>query len=211
MTRLHEAGLRDIFVVAGDHTDRPGAYDSGLALLRELQAMPVELDTIGVPAYPEGHPFLRDATLTQALQAKAPYATYMVTQLCFDGALLRRWLRQVRDGGLSLPVYIGIPGALDRRRLLGIVLRIGLGDSVRFVRKHSRLTGGLLGSSRYAPDDLLTQMSDGFADPELHIAGFHINTFNQVQATEEWRLSYLERHEQPVSSTKEQSRIGSAG
>lgn len=135
----------------------------------------------------------------------------MVTQLCFDGALLQRWLRRVRNEGLSLPVYIGIPGALERRRLLGIALRIGLGDSIRFVRKNGGITGGLLGSSHYTPDDLLRQMDDDFDDAGLNIAGLHINTFNQVQATEQWRQDYLHRHEQSVSSTKEQSRIGSTG
>jgi methylenetetrahydrofolate reductase (NADPH) len=34
-----------------------------------------ELEEIGITGYPEGHPFLRDETLRQALYEKRPYAT----------------------------------------------------------------------------------------------------------------------------------------
>lgn len=211
LARMAAAGLRHVFVIAGDRTDQAGAYESGFALVRDLHELRADLDTVGVPGYPEGHAFLSEAQLNEALNAKAAFADYAVTQLCFDAGLIRQWLQQRRAGGLGLPVYIGIPGALQRRRLLGIALRIGLGDSVRFVRRNGGLAGGLMGAARYVPDDLLYAMAGDFADPALGIAGVHINTFNQIEATEAWRHSFCARLEQPVSSSDTQARMGSTG
>ena len=39
---------------------------------------------IGIPAYPQGHAFIADGPLLEALRAKAAFASYMTTQLCFD-------------------------------------------------------------------------------------------------------------------------------
>lgn len=211
LARMAAAGLRNAFVIAGDRTDHAGAYDSGFALVRDLHELRADLDTVGVPGYPEGHPFLNESQLDQALSAKAPFADYVVTQLCFDAGVIRDWLQQRRAAGLGLAAYIGVPGALERRRLLGIALRIGLGDSVRFVRRHGGLAGGLMGAARYVPDDLLYAMADDFADPALGIAGVHINTFNQIEATEAWRHSFCGRLEQAVSSSDTQARMGSTG
>lgn len=192
LERMAAAAVRDVFVVAGDDTDTPGAYASGLELIRDLHESGAKLDSIGVPCYPEGHAFIEDGVLEEALVCKADYAHYMVTQLCFDAPLIRRWLHHIRGLGVSLPVHIGIPGVIERRRLMGIAMRIGLGDSVRFLRRNMGLAGGFLGPGRYAPDRLLRELTDCFAEPTLGVEGIHVNTFNQVQATEDWRRQWLD-------------------
>ena len=60
-----------------------------------------ELEEIGITGYPEGHPFLRDETLRQALYEKRPYATYIVSQICFDPETTSGWIRGVRERGWS--------------------------------------------------------------------------------------------------------------
>lgn len=192
LTQLDEAGIRDVFVISGDRTDQPGAFESGLALIQALRSSGAEFRSIGVPCYPEGHNFIEAATLDSALAAKAEYADYMVSQLCFNGQATIEWLtRARRELGVNLPLYLGIPGVMARTKLLSVALRIGIGDSVRFLRKNTGMVGGLLSGSKYTPDDLIDELSDAVADNEMNIAGLHINTFNQVEATEAWRHDKL--------------------
>lgn len=194
LQRLTHAGIRDIFVISGDRTDQCGAFDSGLELIRTVRQTGTELDSIGVPCYPEGHGFLETPTLESALAAKAEYADYMVSQLCFNGRATLDWLTHTRQQvGVDLPLYIGVPGVMARTKLIGIALRIGIGDSVRFLRKNSGMIGGLLSGSKYTPDGLIDELSDAVTDEQMNIGGLHINTFNQVEATEAWRRNKLEK------------------
>src|SRR5258705_6858632 len=96
---LEGAGVDRAFVVGGDAKE-PGAYPDGLSLLREMAEIGHPLAEIGIPAYPQGHPFIADGPLLDALRAKAPFASYLTTQLCFDPDAIGRWLAERRGGGL---------------------------------------------------------------------------------------------------------------
>ena len=80
---LEGAGVDRAFVVGGDAKE-PGDYPDGLALLRAMAEIGHPLAEIGIPAYPQGHAFIADGPLLEALRAKAAFASYMTTQLCFD-------------------------------------------------------------------------------------------------------------------------------
>lgn len=191
LTRMDGAGLRDVFIVGGDGTESWGPFTSGVELVRAVTDAQAPLRSIGVPCYPEGHSFIADQALDAALDAKSAIATYMVTQICFDARSILRWLCAQRGRGLGMPVFIGIPGPIERRKLMGIALRIGLGDSTRFLRKNAGMLGRLAGPARFTPDTLIEGLTRALADATLGIAGFHINTFNQVEATETWRHTWL--------------------
>jgi methylenetetrahydrofolate reductase (NADPH) len=90
-----------------------------------------------------------------------------------------------------LPVYVGVPGAVDRKKLLQISLKVGVGDSVRFLRKQSGLVGMLLKAGGYSPDELVERLAPYAGDELYDIAGLHLYTFNQVERTEEWRQKML--------------------
>jgi methylenetetrahydrofolate reductase (NADPH) len=99
LQRLHEAGIRDAFVVAGDAKEPSGEFASAPELLESMSKIGHELEEIGITGYPEGHPFLKDETLRQAMYEKRPYATYIVSQICFDPQTTSGWIRGVRAGG----------------------------------------------------------------------------------------------------------------
>ena len=46
-------------------------YPDGLSLLRAMAEIGHPLSEIGIPAYPQGHAFIADAPLLEALHAKA--------------------------------------------------------------------------------------------------------------------------------------------
>jgi methylenetetrahydrofolate reductase (NADPH) len=190
---LEGAGVRRAFVVGGDAKE-PGTYVDGLALLREMAEIGHPLDEIGIPAYPQGHAFIADGPLLDALRAKASFATYMTTQLCFDPSAIATWLRARREEGLSVPVHIGVPGVAEPHRLLAISARIGVADTHRFLTKNMRFVARLLRSGGfYRPDGLLEGLAPVIADESASVADLHLYTFNAVALTERWRREFLDR------------------
>ncbi|GAC1326709.1 MAG: methylenetetrahydrofolate reductase [Chloroflexota bacterium] len=191
LQQVADLAIRDVFVIAGDANEPIGQFSNSLDLLRAMNDTGHNLDEVGVAAYPEGHPLIDHGALSQALIEKQSLATYMVTQICFDPQKILLWLDVARDQGVTLPVYIGIPGLVDARRLLQISVRIGVGDSMRFLAKHTNVVAGLLGRGGYHPNRLVEGIAP-YLDGERHnIRGLHINTFNQVQGTVQWQQELM--------------------
>jgi methylenetetrahydrofolate reductase (NADPH) len=178
--RMKENGIDDAFVIGGDATPPHGPHASAVELLpiiHEHRERPV---TIGIAGYPEGNPLIDDGELANALAQKAPLADYVTTQLCFDPEAVLRWIRETRTSGIDLPVLVGIPGMVDRSKLLEISMRVGVGPSLSFLRKQRGLLNLLRLSSSSAD-----RLYDALA-PSEEIAGFHFYTFNRLRATWEW-------------------------
>lgn len=187
LSRLADAGIDRAFVVGGD-ADEPGEFLDALSLIRamaDLGRLPSEL---GVGCYPQGHPDIPDEALLQALRDKAPFSSYMTSQLCFDPKALGSSIAALRAEGITLPVKLGIPGVAEIPKLLSISARIGVKDAGKFVLKNARLVGALLRSGGlYRPTRLVEQLAPLIADPAAGVLGFHVYTFNNVPATVEWR------------------------
>jgi methylenetetrahydrofolate reductase (NADPH) len=192
MARLADGGVDNAFVVGGDSPET-GDYPDGLSLLRAIAELGVELSSVGIPCYPEGHSFIPDDRLLQALADKAPFAHYMTTQLCFDAGAIRSWIAARRAEGLRLPVQIGVAGAVEPHRLLAVSAKIGVRDTGRFLAKNIGFVGRLLRSGGfYRPDGILDQLAPLFGDPVADVRWVHLYTFNQVETTDAWRRRYLE-------------------
>jgi len=190
---LEGAGVDRAFVVGGDAKD-PGEFPDGLSLLRAMAEIGHPLREIGIPCYPQGHAFIADRLLLDALRDKARYASYMTTQLCFDPGAIATWLAARRAEGITLPVHVGIPGVAEPHKLLAISARIGVADTHRFLTKNIRFVARLMRSGGfYRPDGLLEGLAPHIADPAARIVDLHLYTFNAVEATEKWRRSMLER------------------
>lgn len=200
--RLSFLDLDEIFVIGGDAREAVGPFVSALEFLDALAGIGSDVRRIGIAAYPETHPLVDDMTLEQALWEKQRFAQYMVTQICFDPLVIARWLAILRQDGITLPAYIGLPGVVDRKHLLRISLKIGVGDSTRFVAKHKNLVRMLIKPSGYDPTELFMHLGDAFRSPALGIEGFHLNTFNQTESTEEWRHNVLTRLETELRSAQ---------
>jgi methylenetetrahydrofolate reductase (NADPH) len=191
MALLDDLPVDSIFVPGGDAARPVGAYSRAVELLRDLAEFPHRFRFVGVAAHPEGHPEADDDTLLRELEKKQPLANYLVTQMCFDSSALGDWLRRIRARGIGLPAYIGIPGVADRASLLKTSLRIGVGDSLRFLRRKSDAARQLMQNSAYTPDSLLSGLAPLLADPDSLVVGAHIFCFNEVEKTERWRQQAL--------------------
>ena len=188
--RMEELEISRVFLVGGDAPQR-GDFPDAYSLLLAMDNLGHHLTEIGVPSYPEGHAVIPDGNLRQALHDKQPYASYMTTQMCFDGRAIADFVARCRADGIALPVQIGIPGVADRLKLMQISTRIGVGQSVRFLAKHRGLVGRFVRLGGYSPEELLESLGPVLWDPEASIIGVHIYTFNQCETTERWRQEYL--------------------
>ena len=187
--RLQEARVREVFVIAGDARQAAGEYAGAAELLAAMGELRERFAEIGISGYPESHHLISDETTIEAMFEKEPMATYIVSQICFDAEVIAGWVRRVRERGTSLPIWIGVPGVVDNTRLLRTSLRIGLGQSARFLRAQRGLLRRFLAPRRHTPTRLLRQMIPSFADPDARIAGIHVYTFNELERTERWRLA----------------------
>jgi len=195
LERLFAIGVRDVFVIAGDVARPAGRFNGATALLAAMAPLGHGIDEVGISGYPESHPFISDEATIQVMFDKEPFATYIVSQLCLDAAVIAWWIGAVRARGVRLPIHIGIPGPIPSRKLLRIATRIGVGESTRFVRGHGGLLTGLFLRGRYGPGSLIERLTPNLADPASAIGGFHIYTFNELATTERWRREALCRLE----------------
>jgi methylenetetrahydrofolate reductase (NADPH) len=185
--RLDVAGVPNLYVIAGDAPEPAGLFADSGELLDALGQIDHSLSSIGVACYPEGHPAIPDALLTDALLAKQPAADYMVSQLCFDVDALLGWTRSVRAAGVTLPLHLGLAAPMQLHKLAELSLRIGVGSSLRYLRKQNGLISGLLTGTAYRPEQLLVDLGDQLASPDLDIRRLHLFSFNQVAATAAWQ------------------------
>jgi methylenetetrahydrofolate reductase (NADPH) len=193
LQRLGEVGVRDALVIAGDVEQPVGEFTGALDVLAAMNRVGHSFDEIGIAGYPETHPFMSDEMTLRVMLDKAPLATYAVTQVCFDPLVIARWITRVRERGLDLPVYVGIPGAVARSRLLRISTKIGVGESTRFLRKHGNVLARLLLRRSYNPTTLIHALTLHLGVHGGSVGGFHIYTFNEVRETEAWRQETLQR------------------
>ena len=191
--RARASGIDDFLVIGGDLPEPVGPYAGAAELLERIAAHPARPARLGIGAYPEGHPLIPEHELETALERKARVADYLVTQLCFDVETLTSWIGGLRARGISLPLYVGAAGPVERRRLLEISTKIGVGPSLRFLRKQR----GLATLFRN-PADTAARFYDGVAprvgDPQLGIVGLHFFTFNDLLATRRWVEKRSEQH-----------------
>jgi methylenetetrahydrofolate reductase (NADPH) len=189
VARLEAAGVREAFVPAGDAAE-PGQFPDAASLLRALRGR--HLAELGITGYPESHHFISDETTIQAMFEKAPLATYIVSQICFDPATIAWWVGAVRDRGVTLPIWIGVPGIVDNAKLLRVSMKIGLGESARFLRAHRAWLRRLI-TRTFSPQPLMHRLEPLWKDPAANIAGLHVFTFNELERTERWRREAIER------------------
>jgi methylenetetrahydrofolate reductase (NADPH) len=192
--RINEHAITEIFVVGGD-PDPVGPYVDGLSLMRDLLPLCHTVRTVGVPSYPDHHTVIPDAALDEALLAKQALISelglqgFSSTQMCFNVKTIEQWLVRQRERGLVLPIHLGVPGAVDRTRLISLGTRLGIGSSLRYLRKNSGAILRMFSPASYDPNKLIAPLSRR-AD-ELNITALHLFTFNSIESTAAWQRKSL--------------------
>jgi methylenetetrahydrofolate reductase (NADPH) len=191
LSRLKAAGVRELFVPAGDATE-PGEFQGAAELLAAMGEARSQFERIGITGYPESHHLIPDEETIRAMFEKAEMATDIISQLCFEAEVIRDWIKNVRERGTHLPIWIGMPGCVDEAKLMRITMKIGMAESARYLRHNSGVLARVL-KRQFKPDRLLRDLTPVVSDPAAKVAGFHLYTFNEVGRTERWRRRTIER------------------
>jgi methylenetetrahydrofolate reductase (NADPH) len=192
LDRLRAGGVRELFVLAGDAAEPAGEFPGAADLLEAMGPRRAEFEAIGITGYPESHHLISDEETIRAMFAKAPMATHIVSQLCFDAATITGWIVEVRRRGTDLPIWIGVPGKVPYSKLLRVSMKIGLGESTRYLSQHRNWISRLV-TRQFKPDRLVRELTPCATDPAARVGGFHLYTFNEVARTERWRQAALAR------------------
>ena len=185
-----EAGIRNVMVLRGDPEEGPRASWSstpgGFTYAQELVELAAGRGgfSLGVAAFPEGHPSAesldRDADVLVA-KARAG-AEFAVTQMFFRAADYFALVERVRDRGVELPILPGIMPILN----LGSIRRqselIGTevpDDVVRRISAHDGDPAAMRAEGIQAAAELCDELLDGGAP------GLHFYTLNRSKATRE--------------------------
>jgi methylenetetrahydrofolate reductase (NADPH) len=190
---MQQAGVTTVFVPGGDQDPPAGDYTSALDLLEDLTELGRPFAEVGITGYPESHPTISDDLTVQAMWDKRRHATHVVSNLTFDPDTVGRWIDRMRRRGVTMPVLLGIPGPIDRAKLLAMATKIGVGDSTRFLVKHKGTFARLAAPGGFTGERFLERSAPVLAKPQALVTGLHVYTFNQVAETEAWRRGYLEK------------------
>jgi methylenetetrahydrofolate reductase (NADPH) len=190
--RLTGKGINRVFVPGGD-AEPSGDYPDALSLLEDLTVLGRPFAQVGITGYPESHPTINDDLTVQAMWDKRRHATHVVSNLTFDPAVVRGWIRRMRDRGITMPLLLGVPGPVERTKLLAMATRIGVGESTRFLAKHKGTFARLAAPGGFTGEKFLEQCAPALAMPDAFVEGLHVFTFNQIAETEAWRTELLER------------------
>lgn len=191
MARLKDSAIESVFIPAGDRHKPIGVYKDSLQVLQDMADIGHDFRDIGVAAYPEKHPLIDTETLMRFLREKQSLASYFVTQMCFDPQALVQWLGTIREAGITLPARIGLPGVANFSRLMSLSLQIGVGQSLKQLKKQKGMFKRIASTKPYQPDDLLEGIQPFLLNEELNISRFHLFSFNDVERTENWRVNTL--------------------
>jgi methylenetetrahydrofolate reductase (NADPH) len=88
-----------------------------------------------------------------------------------------------------LPIRLGIPGVVDRTRLMTMGARLGVGTSLRFLSKNRSTVMKLMAPGGYDPTDLVVALADDAT--ALGIEALHSFTFNAVADTRKWQEAMI--------------------
>ena len=192
-----EHGVDELFVIAGDSPGAAGPYEGAIQLISDLLEADPGVAAIGVAGYPDGHPLIDAGILTEQLLAKrdllasAGVRGWVTTQMCLDPDATLTWLRTMRAAGMDLPMHLGVPGIIERKRLLAMGTRLGVGASMRFLRKNRSMVR--IAARRYDPTELIVAVA--WHAEVLDVEAVHAFTFNSVRETREWHEALVSGHD----------------
>ena len=126
--RLEDSSIREVFVIGGDADPPAGGYADAGDLLEELAGLAHPFVARRHRRLPGGPP--ADHRRPAARGAAAASSRSPRTWSRSSASTRARWPRgraDMRAAGVDLPVVVGLPGVVERRKLAEISLKTGVG------------------------------------------------------------------------------------
>jgi methylenetetrahydrofolate reductase (NADPH) len=196
-----EADVRRVLLIAGDVVGAKGPFKSSrdIAATGVLEAHGIS--RVSVAGHPEGHPYLDEAATFRGLEAwrdwgrEAGIRVDIVTQFCFEGAPILKFLAELDARGIKLPVTVGLAGPATPATLTKFALRCGIGNSMRALRGQIGRFGRLLVDT--GPDEVMRALEAAPREATAQVAGFHVFPFGGLRKARNWLRDYPAQAPQP--------------
>lgn len=179
-----------LLVLAGDCARPVGPFNDALALLKTGLLPKYGIRHVVISGYPEGHPKIPDQVLAQAMRDKlstiedAGLNAEIATQFCFSAERVLPWLTQLREGGIKIPVRLGLPGPANLRTLLRYAALCGVSASASVLARYGFALTRL--RSHAGPDQLVRDFAGGIS-PARHGQVYpHFYPFGGISSLVSW-------------------------
>ena len=191
----NEAGVDEALLIAGGSPKPIGDYDSSIKLIESGLFDLAGFKRLHIAGHPEGNkdidPDGEIKNVSEALSWKQEFSKRtdaemaIATQFCFDANVVKKWMDDIKDDGIDIPIHIGIAGPAKLQTLLKFSIECGIGSSMKILTKRAKdLTKLLL---PYEPTQVLRDLAEYKAkDPKFNIEQVHFFPFGGIKQTSDW-------------------------
>ena len=191
----NEAGVDEALLIAGGSPKPIGDYDSSIKLIESGLFDLAGFKRLHIAGHPEGNkdidPDGEIKNVSEALSWKQEFSKRtdaemaIATQFCFDANVVKKWMDDIKDDGIDIPIHIGIAGPAKLQTLLKFSIECGIGSSMKVLTKRAKDITKLL--LPYEPTQVLKELAEYKAkDPKFNIEQVHFFPFGGIKQTSDW-------------------------
>ena len=191
----NEAGVDEALLIAGGSPKPIGDYDSSIKLIESGLFDLAGFKRLHIAGHPEGNkdidPDGEIKNVSEALSWKQEFSKRtdaemaIATQFCFDANVVKKWMDDIKDDGIDIPIHIGIAGPAKLQTLLKFSIECGIGSSMKILTQRAKDITKLL--LPYEPTQVLMDLAEYKAkDPKFNIEQVHFFPFGGIKQTSDW-------------------------
>ena len=191
----NEAGVDEALLIAGGSPKPIGDYDSSIKLIESGLFDLAGFKRLHIAGHPEGNkdidPDGEIKNVSEALSWKQEFSKRtdaemaIATQFCFDANVVKKWMDDIKDDGIDIPIHIGIAGPAKLQTILKFSIECGIGSSMKLLTKRAKDITKLL--LPYEPTKVLKDLAEYKAkDPKFNIEQVHFFPFGGIKQTSDW-------------------------
>ena len=190
-----EANVSEALLLAGSPTTPRGDLSDSMQLLQTGLFEKYQFKRLHVAGHPEGNkdidPDGSGEKVREALAWKQAYADQcdtqmaIVTQFAFDAHAVVDWADMLLEGGIRMPVHIGLAGPTKLQTLIKFAIACGVGPSLKVLQKRALDLTKLL--TPYEPTEILQDLSGLLSEGRAeNIEGIHFFPLGGIGSTAQW-------------------------
>lgn len=166
---LGQCDVEDILLIGGDREWGIGKLQNVIDVIESNVFDDSSIKRVGIAGFPEPNVFSSEQIMYDKINALKDKGIepYIVTQFCFDHAIITDWIQKVRSH-TDCEIRIGIAGSMNVASLINLAIKCGVETSLRMIYKNGSLLSKAIGS--YDPAELINELSPLVRDNiKLHL------------------------------------------
>ncbi|GGG58830.1 methylenetetrahydrofolate reductase [Salipiger pallidus] len=204
-----EAGVKQALVLAGGVSEPEGEFHSSMQLLETGAFDRAGFERLHVAGHPEGNrdidmdggdtSVMEAARWKQAFSERTDAQMAMVTQFAFEAGPVLDWAQRLRDGGVDLPVHIGLAGPAKLQTLIKFAIACGVGPSLKVLQKRALDVSKLV--MPYEPTEIAVELAARKAQAnDFPVEQVHLFPLGGIKTCAAWATEHGGAATQPAAS-----------